>query len=237
MKVSDFGLCGYISDEKMMKTFCGSPCYCSPECLCRIQYDGRLSDVWSLGVILYAMVTGEHPWTVSNTSVMLRQIMKGIYSVPPYVSKNCKNLIQSMLKVNPKERITIEKIQEHPWFNILKRAGVPRVQSVGGTVPELTLAQLSEEAKFTSENSECGIMSPFKESGRESGELSSLPRLCIRSASVENFRRVHELGKEKKDEKPTKFIPLGTNRQRSVVNFQTRVSRLPLRTHMMTIKE
>jgi serine/threonine protein kinase len=58
VKVADFGLCGFISEQGMMRTFCGSPCYCAPECLCRIQYDGRKSDMWSLGVILFAMVVG-----------------------------------------------------------------------------------------------------------------------------------------------------------------------------------
>ena len=72
VKIADFGLCGYISAQQMMKTFCGSPCYCSPECLSKLDYDGRKSDIWSLGVLLYTMVTGQIPWNIMNTKMIIK---------------------------------------------------------------------------------------------------------------------------------------------------------------------
>jgi serine/threonine protein kinase len=90
------GLCGFIAPHEMMQTFCGSPSYCAPECLSRLSYDGRLADIWWLGIILFAIVTGSHTWTITNTSLMLRQILKGNYTVPAHVSQKCRGLLQGM---------------------------------------------------------------------------------------------------------------------------------------------
>ena len=165
VKISDFGLCGFISENTLMKTFCGSPCYCAPECLCRIQYDGRLADIWSLGVILYSMVTGEHPWIVSNTNIMLRQILKGKYDIPTYLSEDCRNLISGMLKINACERMTLDKIMQHPW---LKKANlVPQGKYLPPTLnlPPLqpfSLQELSDASAMSSKRSDCGIYNPFE---------------------------------------------------------------------------
>lgn len=167
LKLTDFGLCGYISQQKLMQTFCGSPCYCAPECLCRVQYDGRLSDVWSLGVLLFAMVTGEHPWTVSNTSLMLRQIMKANYSIPEYVSQECQDLINSLLKVKPSARLSIEKIIQHPWLKFSEWAlikGPPDLDLALASMrmqQPLTLEQISSSSSRSSHMSDNGIINPF----------------------------------------------------------------------------
>ena len=201
IKVSDFGLCGFIGEGKLMKTFCGSPCYCAPECLCRIQYDGRVSDVWSLGVILFAMVTGEHPWNISNTSAMLRQILKGQYHVPPYVSPQCKDLICGMLKLNTHERITMKQIAEHPW--LAKAMTIPQGKYLSPSIelPALqpvSLQELSEASARNSTRSDCGIYSPFSDTsdslqasesdecntGSSRIDMSALPMLKGHSAST-----------------------------------------------------
>jgi serine/threonine protein kinase len=72
VKIPDFGLCGITGSS--MCTFCGFPCYAAPECINGVQYDGEAADVWSLGVILYEMVTGGHPWDITNIPRMLKQI-------------------------------------------------------------------------------------------------------------------------------------------------------------------
>ena len=231
IKVSDFGLCGYISDKKMMKTFCGSPCYCSPECLCRVQYDGRLSDVWSLGVILYAMVTGEHPWNITNTSIMLRQILKGAYTVPPFVSPQCKELITKMMQVNPRDRITIDQILKHPWLKVAARCPhkkpVTKPNKDIATLPPLgglTLEEISEASAQSSQRSDNGVFSPFEDSGDDDNG-SSLPKLCIRSSSLQNVR-MGKLSSEKgkSGEHVNRLKPSGgqltaSNRQRSAANL------------------
>lgn len=117
IKISDFGLCGLISETKLMTSFCGSPCYCSPECLSKLDYDGRKSDIWSLGVLLYTMVTGQIPWNILNTKMMLEQICTGTYPLPENLSEDCRDLISHLLVVNPDERLTIDQIQHHSFLS------------------------------------------------------------------------------------------------------------------------
>lgn len=117
IKISDFGLCGYITKDQLMRTFCGSPCYTAPECLSKIEYDGIRADTWSLGVILYTIVTGNPPWPINNSSIMIKNIIKGKYTIPKNISQSCKSLIKGMLNINPKERLTMDQIINHPWLN------------------------------------------------------------------------------------------------------------------------
>jgi serine/threonine protein kinase len=138
VKVADFGLCDFISDSVLMRSFCGSPCYMAPECHCKIAYDGRKADIWSLGVILFAMVTGTYPWAIGNRSVMVQQILNGDYRVPEWVSAECKELIQGMLRVYADERITMEAVLAHPFFKKAERApyaGAIRALSLEMPVP------------------------------------------------------------------------------------------------------
>jgi len=118
IKICDFGLCGYVNENIKMKTFCGSPCYASPECISRIEYDGMKSDIWSIGVILYEMVTGHHPWNTNNTIQMIKQIQKAQYLISNDVSSSCSDLIQRILRVKPEDRASLDDILSHPWMKL-----------------------------------------------------------------------------------------------------------------------
>ena len=117
VKVGDFGLCGYIESEHM-NTFCGSPCYTAPECLRRIEYNGCAADVWSLGVLLYEMVTGHHPWDVTSLPRMVQQICAGKYACPRTLSSSCQDLLERLLTLSPTKRITTSEILAHPWLRL-----------------------------------------------------------------------------------------------------------------------
>ncbi|XP_078040999.1 ovarian-specific serine/threonine-protein kinase Lok [Augochlora pura] len=122
-KVSDFGLSKLVDAQTMMKTFCGTPMYVAPEILSNIgrgSYTNQV-DVWSLGVILYACLSGSVPFNCHNTKMSLQeQIKKGCYSFPAtkfgHVSNKAIELIQRMMTVNPKKRITIKQVLLHPWL-------------------------------------------------------------------------------------------------------------------------
>ena len=189
VKVSDFGLCGYIRESSLMESFCGSACYCAPECLSKVSYDGRFADVWSLGVILFYMVTGQQPWSISNSSLMIRQIMKASYNLPKTLSDECRDLIEAMLKVNPQDRITMEEILKHPWLDC---AG-DKVELKMPERQEMTLEELSEMSAKDSRKSSAadfGIVSPFERNGRveHTDELSSA---MFKSSSVAQMDKVH----------------------------------------------
>lgn len=122
-KVSDFGLSKLVDAQTMMKTFCGTPMYVAPEILATVGRGSYTSqvDVWSLGVILYACLSGCVPFNCNNKNISLQeQIKRGHYNFPPtkfgHVSEKAINLIKSMMTVNPKKRITIKQVLLHPWL-------------------------------------------------------------------------------------------------------------------------
>lgn len=122
-KVSDFGLSKLVDAQTMMKTFCGTPMYVAPEILSTIgrgSYTNQV-DVWSLGVILYACLSGSVPFNCNNPNISLQdQIKRGYYCFPAskfdHVSDKATHLIRRMMTVNPKKRITIKQVLLHPWL-------------------------------------------------------------------------------------------------------------------------
>lgn len=120
VKISDFGLSKFVTGDGLVETPCGSPCYASPECLSGEPYDGRKSDIWSLGVILFAMVTGQLPWTKRNQTQLFAQIRRGEYIIPKFLSESCKSIIRGMLTVDNEKRLTIPQLLDHPWLADIK---------------------------------------------------------------------------------------------------------------------
>ncbi|KAJ6235187.1 protein kinase [Anaeramoeba flamelloides] len=117
IKIIDFGLSNFVEKGQLLKTYCGSPSYSCPEILSRRKYDGFKADVWSLGVILYALIVGKLPFNADNPMKLYKKIVTGSYLIPNFVDKEAANLLSAMLCVDPKKRITIEQIKNHPYIN------------------------------------------------------------------------------------------------------------------------
>ena len=120
IKISDFGLSTFFSKNHFLQTACGTPSYAPPEMLEGLQYNGEASDIWSCGIILYAMLCGTLPFTESKEEIIVKKIKMHDYSIPKYLSKEAQDMLNHILKINPEERFTIEGIKKHPWFNIVK---------------------------------------------------------------------------------------------------------------------
>lgn len=124
LKIVDFGLSNIMTKPNsnntisFLSTACGSPCYAAPEMLEGIKYDGRGADIWSCGIILYAMVCGYLPFEDKNNDVLYKKIKDGKFAVPSFVSEGCKDLIKQILITNPLKRIKLSDIVKHSWFNI-----------------------------------------------------------------------------------------------------------------------
>jgi len=123
IKVTDFGLSKFVDAGSMMKTFCGTPTYLAPEIL---QTAGSGSytkaiDCWSLGVILFIMLSGYPPFSDERTDMTLpKQIMGGHFTFPKQywkgVSDTAIDLIKKMMVVDPENRISFEEVLKHPWL-------------------------------------------------------------------------------------------------------------------------
>lgn len=118
IKLVDFGLSAKLIDGQFLKTSCGSPNYAAPEVISGNLYCGSEIDIWSCGVILYALLCGSLPFDDENIRNLFKKIKNGIYSIPPYVSPGARDIISKMLVVDPLKRITIQQIMNHSWYRI-----------------------------------------------------------------------------------------------------------------------
>lgn len=121
IKISDFGLSNILRPGKLCSTFCGSPIYCPPEVVLQQQYNGYLVDVWSLGVILYVMVTGGMPWRLERNVVKnMDDLIAGNFIIPDClgISSECRSLIKMMLTADSKQRASVAALASHPWVNL-----------------------------------------------------------------------------------------------------------------------
>lgn len=117
LKLCDFGLSTLMINDRMLQTRCGTPQYCSPEVIQGTAYDGTASDIWSLGINLFVMVTGEWPFHDENTQRLFHKITSCDYDIPDYVPDEVADLIRKLLVLRPSERPTISQIKRHPWFS------------------------------------------------------------------------------------------------------------------------
>ncbi len=121
LKIIDFGLSNFFDGKNLLITPCGSPCYASPEMVSGKKYNGFYSDIWALGIVLYAMSCGFLPFEDKDNEVLFEKINNCDLVFPDYLSPLIKDLILKILKVKPKERIKIEDIKKHKLYLIGKK--------------------------------------------------------------------------------------------------------------------
>lgn len=117
VKVADFGLSNSMKDGEFLKTSCGSPNYASPEVVSGKAYVGPEVDIWSCGVVLYALLCGSLPFDDENVPNLFRKIKHGNFTLPGHLSSEAKDLIVHMLVVDPTRRITFSQVRKHSWFS------------------------------------------------------------------------------------------------------------------------
>jgi len=117
VKLADFGLCHNVNSSCLLKTPCGSPFYAPPEVIANKEYDGKLSDIWSIGVVLFTMITGSLPWKSGNQTQLFLQIENADYTIPRWIPHNIQTLIKGLMAPNPRDRIPTNDILNHPWFS------------------------------------------------------------------------------------------------------------------------
>ncbi|XP_063714547.1 serine/threonine-protein kinase MARK2-like isoform X3 [Symsagittifera roscoffensis] len=118
IKIADFGFSNEFSIGTKLDTFCGSPPYAAPELFQGKKYDGPEVDVWSLGVILYTLVSGSLPFDGGTLKELRERVLRGKYRIPFYMSTDCENLLKRFLVLNPVKRSTLEQIMQDRWMNM-----------------------------------------------------------------------------------------------------------------------
>ncbi|CAL9734896.1 fatty acyl-CoA synthetase and RNA processing-associated kinase 1 [Monosporozyma servazzii] len=127
--ITDFGFVNeYYSHNEMMETSCGSPCYAAPELVVSNKpYEARKADIWSCGIILFAMLAGYLPWDDDYENPDGEDIARLYYYIihtplkfPDYISPLPRDLLRRILVVDPRKRVTLDKIETHSWLSSYK---------------------------------------------------------------------------------------------------------------------
>ncbi|XP_017291764.1 MAP/microtubule affinity-regulating kinase 4 isoform X1 [Kryptolebias marmoratus] len=118
IKIADFGFSNEFTEGSKLDTFCGSPPYAAPELFQGKKYDGPEVDIWSLGVILYTLVSGSLPFDGQNLKELRERVLRGKYRVPFYMSTDCEGILRRFLVLNPTKRCSLEQIMKDKWINV-----------------------------------------------------------------------------------------------------------------------
>ncbi|KAJ6627789.1 hypothetical protein B0H10DRAFT_1991897 [Mycena sp. CBHHK59/15] len=116
IKIADWGMAAFAPPSLQLETSCGSPHYASPEIVNGERYQGNATDIWSCGVILYALLTGRLPFDDKNVKILLSKVKSGKYEMPTWIDPLAMDLLSRMLVVDVSRRITIPEILSHPWL-------------------------------------------------------------------------------------------------------------------------
>ncbi|KAG5839031.1 hypothetical protein ANANG_G00200610 [Anguilla anguilla] len=116
IRIADFGMASLQVGDSLLETSCGSPHYACPEVIRGEKYDGRKADVWSCGVILFALLVGALPFDDDNLRNLLEKVKLGVFHMPHFIPPDCQNLLQGMIEVDATKRLALEQIQKHMWY-------------------------------------------------------------------------------------------------------------------------
>jgi len=182
LKIADFGLAAFEPNFDMCKTSCGSPHYASPEIIAGKKYDGRLSDVWSCGVILYSLVTGRLPFEDANLAGLLSKIKKGKFSVPQYVPESVRDLIERCIVIDPAKRITLPEVLAHPCLAHLAK------KYNSAEAPVVSSEEKSKSVKKSKKPKNALLAQAKANSARAKGKETPEEELPIKQEIVEQLQ-------------------------------------------------
>ncbi|KAI0057176.1 Pkinase-domain-containing protein [Artomyces pyxidatus] len=156
VKLGDFGFTREFERGTYLETFCGTTGYASPEMLEGKKYLGPEVDVWSLGVILYTLLTGVLPFDDDDEAVMRAKVIKGEFEDPEWLSPEIRDLIKRILTKDTTDRITIPQILAHPWFTmqLTSPTSVTSPELVASPLPiDIQPSQATSASSATSDSS------------------------------------------------------------------------------------
>jgi serine/threonine protein kinase len=116
VKLCDFGVCRALKKGDLINEHCGTPAYLAPEIIANVDYDGYCVDLWSLGVTLYAMVTGTLPFKAKNLPDLQKAILKGAFELPSHLTSQCCSLLRGLMQLVPRQRLNLDQVSDHPWL-------------------------------------------------------------------------------------------------------------------------
>jgi len=202
IKITDFGLSKEgVAYNTITNTFCGSPEYMSPEML-EGSGHGRMVDLYSLGAILFELLTGFPPFYESNRSKMYFRIKQEELKLPSYLTKRCRNLLLSLLDKNPHKRLGasfgFQEVKLHPWCRkidwekVLSKKAVPPFRPnmrKSNFDPEYFKKDVSEVFSSKGEEPYIDDWEVVEEASTKANSAEMSPVLCLRSLEFKSPRK------------------------------------------------
>lgn len=117
-KLADFGMAVVVPPGARLQESVGSPHYACPQIVLGQKYNGYTADIWSLGVVLYILLTGALPFNGESTAVLFDNICNANFRMPPELPDTAQELVRSILKPAQDERATLYDIQKSTWWQM-----------------------------------------------------------------------------------------------------------------------
>uniref|UniRef100_A0A5S6QS09 non-specific serine/threonine protein kinase n=1 Tax=Trichuris muris TaxID=70415 RepID=A0A5S6QS09_TRIMR len=139
IKIADFGMASLQVEGSLLETSCGSPHYACPEVIRGEKYDGKKADIWSCGVILYALLVGALPFDDDNLRHLLEKVKRGVFHIPHFIPAECQSLLRGMIEVNVSRRMTLDGVFRHSWVAGGSKLAVQRSSPMLNVVQTLVI--------------------------------------------------------------------------------------------------
>ena len=201
LKVIDFGLSNDIFEGYQLTTPCGSPCYAAPEMILGKKYSGVKVDIWSIGIILFAMTSGYLPFEDKTNDNLFKKIVECKVEYPNFIPFVHKDLIKKILVLNPKDRVNLEDIKKHyVYLNGMKIY----LKNTFNKQNEISSPETSPVNKRKNERREnifsipSGSIkeSPFLLSNKKPSKISPAPKIRDGSNSINKYDNLKKKEKE-----------------------------------------
>ena len=170
LKIIDFGLSNFYNGFNLLETPCGSPCYASPEMVSGNKYNGFKIDIWSTGIILYAMLCGYLPFEDENNDLLFKKILECKLEYPTFLSEDSIDLMNKILVTQPEKRIGINDIKKHPFYiqgkDIFEQIHPDLVECINKSYKD-NFSYLSDKGLYYSNEEKNGIYNKIRSNIKE----------------------------------------------------------------------
>lgn len=189
MKITGFYVSTFSPQDELLSSPVGTLIYAPPEMILSQKYKGELNDIWDAGIVLYAMVCGNLPFSEANQDININHIIEGFYYIPKHLSQNCVEVIKACLESNPNKRITFNKLKDLKW---IKKNNFSYIKGININEEKIIIDKiiLQECKKFISTNNQ-DILSKISNSVKENkfDEFSSLYYLVFQKQVKKGYQK------------------------------------------------